>query len=91
MIGWFGLDYKPVTMLWSVPQFLFSTKNDVRAIFGHAFYYFDMIEWFVLDYKPLTMLWSFLLFFFPDKIALLDNLDMRLIIFHAFSQYWRLG
>ena len=23
MIGWFGLDYKPLKMLWSVPQFFF--------------------------------------------------------------------
>ena len=27
MIGWFGLDYKPLKMLWSVPQGLFCSEK----------------------------------------------------------------
>ena len=32
MIGWFGLDYKPLAMLCSVPQWFFSPENDTLEI-----------------------------------------------------------
>ena len=37
MIGWFGLDYTPLTMLWSAQQVLFVRENDVLGNFGHVF------------------------------------------------------
>ena len=36
MIGWFGLDDKPLMMLWSVPQVFFSRANDFLGFFGHV-------------------------------------------------------
>ena len=40
MIGWFGLHYQPLTMLWSVPQGCFSQENGVLGKFAHACYHF---------------------------------------------------
>ena len=40
MIGWFGLDYKPLTMLWSVLQGLVVLRNDILGFLGHVLYYF---------------------------------------------------
>ena len=52
MIGWFGLDYKPLKMLWSVPQGLFSEKMtsldilDMSSIIFDVFsQYLELDEW----------------------------------------------
>ena len=38
MIGWFGLDYKPLKMLWSVPQgFFFPEKMTSLEIVDMSF------------------------------------------------------
>ena len=41
MIGWFGLDYKPSKMLWSVPQVFFSEKMTSLDISEMSFLIFD--------------------------------------------------
>ena len=44
MIGWFGLDYKPLTMLWSVPQEIVFLQKCVLVVFDMYLIMFDIFS-----------------------------------------------